>query len=198
MTEAGAPSAFVYDVEATFIKHTEGGTVRIYDGDGVIPGDRLSLEAKVSRPAWVYVLNEDERGEHYLLFPQPRFDLQNPVTPGTSHLLPGAIEGRENAWTVTSRGGREHLLVVVSPEPVAELEAELTQLPTAEPGRPVTYATVGPKSMETLRGVGGIEEVPNSTAPAAKTRLFSRFKALAGRESNVEGVWVRQISFENP
>ncbi|HET9234076.1 MAG TPA: serine/threonine-protein kinase [Candidatus Eisenbacteria bacterium] len=198
VTDAAAPGWAIYDIEATFLKHTEGGGVRIYDGDRVIPGDRLSLETKVSRPAWVYVLNEDERGEHYLLFPQPRFDLKNPVTPGTVHVLPGAIEGRENAWTVTSRGGREHLLVVVSPEPVEELEAELNRIPTAEPGRPVTYASVGPKSMETLRGVGGIEEIPNKTAAAAESRIFTRFKSLAGRESNVHGVWVRQVSFENP
>ena len=198
VAETVVSGSLLYDVEATFVKHTEGGSIRIFSGDAVIPGDRLSLETKVSRPAWVYVLNEDERGERYLLFPQPRFDLQNPVSPGASHVLPGSIAGRENAWTVTSRGGREHLLVVVSPEPVDELEAELAQIPTADPGRPITYAPVGQKSMETLRGVGGIEAIPNDVTPVPESRIFSRFKSLAGRESNVQGVWVRQVSFENP
>jgi uncharacterized protein DUF4384 len=135
-----------------------------------------------------------------LLFPQPRFDQQNPVPAGVPHTLPGTIGGRENAWTVTSRGGREYLLVVVSPKPVAELESELGQIPMASPDRPVVYARVGAKALETLRGVGGVEPLPQSKAepnPAA-SRIFDHFRSLAGQESGVEGIWIRQIELENP
>jgi len=192
-----------YDIQATFVKHTQhGAAVRLTDGNRVQPGDKLSLETRVSRPAWVYVLNEDEHGEHYLLFPQPRFDQQNPIPATGTHALPGTIGGRENAWTVTSRGGREYLLVVVSPKPVPELESALGQVPKATPGRTIEYARVGSQALETLRGVGGVEALPRDesrpTTHAAASHIFDHFRALAGQESGVRGIWIRQIQLENP
>ncbi|MEO6462627.1 MAG: serine/threonine-protein kinase, partial [Candidatus Eisenbacteria bacterium] len=122
-----APTA-LYAVDASFLRFATNGPTRLASGDRVRPGDRLGLEFRATRPAWVYVLDEDERGERYLLFPQPLFDTPNPLVADSTYRLPGPIGGRENAWTVTSRGGREYLMIVASPEPVPELEAELGRL----------------------------------------------------------------------
>lgn len=186
-----------YDVEATLVKRGTGGWVRLADGDRVTPGDQLSLEFRATRRTWVYVLNEDERGESYLLFPQPRFDVANPISPDAASVLPGTIGGAENAWTVTSRGGREHFLIVASPEPVAELEAELGRIPPAAPDRPIEYAPVSAPTMERLRGVGGVATVRSDDRPR-RAGTFDRFEALAGREQGVQGVWVRRVTLENP
>jgi len=192
-------AAGAYDVEATFVRHAGEGASRLAGGDRVRPGDRLTLELRATRSVWVYVLNEDERGEQYLLFPQPRFDLRNPLAADSAVALPGTIGGRPNAWTVTSAGGREHFLVVASPEPVAELEADLARLPAARPGAPITYAPVGRASAERLRGVGGVAELPApAAASGARTSTFSRFRSLATAERGVTGVWVRQVTLENP
>jgi hypothetical protein len=165
----------------------------------VRPGDRLSLEVRATRPAWIYVLDEDEHGERYLLFPQPRFDVRNPVPADSMLVLPGTVGGKENAWTVTSPGGREYLLVVVSPKPLPEIEADLGRLPPPQPGRPIEYAKVGEEAVERLRGVGGVSELPSTEAPpVVRSPAFDRFRALAGRESDIQGVWVRQIVLENP
>ncbi len=197
-TAVGTP-AVTYAVEASLVRREEGGTTRLLPGDRVRPGDRLSLEFRSTRPAWVYVLNEDERGERYLLFPQPLFDLRNPVAADSTVVLPGTIGGRENAWSVTSAGGREHFLIVASLEPVADLEAELDRLPSPEPGRPVRYAAVEDATVERLRGVGGVVAVPErAAAPVPRAPAFDRFRALAGRENDVRGVWVRQVVLENP
>jgi eukaryotic-like serine/threonine-protein kinase len=194
-----ALAAPTYNVDASFLRRGTEGSTHLVTGDRVRPGDRLSLELRTTRPAWVYVLNEDERGERYLLFPQPRFDTKNPLAADQSFVLPGPVGGRENAWTVTSAGGREYFLVVASPEPVGELEAELSRLPAPTPGKPITYAKVGDGTIELLRGVGGVSEVPAGTAaPAPRSRAFDRFRALAARETGVRGVWVRQIVLENP
>lgn len=193
------PALATYAVEASFLKRDDGATTRLAQGDHVAPGDQLSLELRTSRAAWAYVLNEDEHGERYLLFPQPAFDLRNPLPPDATLLLPGKIQGKENAWRVTSRGGREHFLVVVSPEPVAELEADLGKIPAPELGRPVEYASVSSSSVERLRGAGGLAELPATTAPApAHWNAFDRFRSLAGREDGVQGLWVRHIVLENP
>lgn len=200
-TTADAPappaSAAVYQVQAGLIGRTDGAYRRLGPGDRVAPGDFLSLEFAASRPVWVYVLNEDERGETFLLFPQPLFDLANPIAADSTVVLPGPIGGRENAWQVTSRGGREHFLVVASRAPIAEIERELTRLPVARPGHPIRYARLTAPVLERLRGVGGVVEVPAEAAPR-RAGAFDRFQALAGREAVKDSVWVRAITLENP
>jgi hypothetical protein len=196
------PAAAPYAVEASFLRRGRDEAARLVSGDRVRPGDRLSLEVRTSRPAWVYVLNEDEAGERFLLFPQSRLATKNPLAGDSTFVLPGVLAGAgdgEQAWTVTSAGGREHFLVVVSPEPVPEIEADLGRLPEAKPGRPIEYARVGEATVERLRGVGGMAELPREAAkPAPRSRAFDRFRALAGRETDVRGVWVRQVVLENP
>jgi hypothetical protein len=196
---APVPAPASYAVEASFLRREPGGTTRLAAGDRVKPGDRLSLEVRVTRPAWVYVLNEDDRGERYLLYPQPRFDSHNPLPAESTFVLPGTVEGKESAWSVTSAGGREHFLVVASLEPVPEIEAELASIPAAAPGRPIEYARVGPVAVQRLRGVGGVVDAPPvAQPPAERSPAFERFRALAGRETEVRGVWVRQFVLENP
>lgn len=192
-----APEA--YEVSGQFVRRSTQAREALSDGMRVRPGDRLTFELEVSRTAWAYVLNEDERGERWLLFPQPRFDTRNPLPAGSTVTLPGTVAGAENAWIVTSRGVREHFLVVVSPEPVAELEAELGRLPAPSSQRPVSYARVGEVAIERLRGVGGVAAltVNERRAPAA-AGAFDRFRSLAGRETGVRGVWVRQFTLANP
>jgi len=195
-----APSApaGAYDVSADFIRRGRGGDTPLAAGDRVAPGDRLSLRFSASRPLWVYVLDADDRGECYLLFPQPLFEQDNPLPANGAVMLPGTSHGQESAWTVTSRGGREHFLVVAAPEPVAELEAELASLPAPVPGHAIDYAKVDPGTMERLRGVGGVSPVPATTGRKGPAAIFERIQALAGREQGVHGTWARQIVLENP
>ena len=194
---AAPAEAGVYAVEATLLRHEGEALARLASGDRVAPGDRISLEFRASRPLHVYVLNEDERGETYLLFPQPLFDTGNPLRPDSTVRLPGTVGGRPIAWTVTSAGGREHFLVVASPEPVAEFESRLAALPAPAPGRPITYPPVPGEAIERLRGVGGVDDV-SAARPAPAAGLFEAFRELAARESGVRGVWVRQITLQNP
>jgi len=74
-----APGAATYDVAATFHKLGDTGRTVLASGDRIAPGDRLALDFRATRPTWVYVLDADDRGECYLLFPQPLFDRANPV-----------------------------------------------------------------------------------------------------------------------
>ena len=200
IAERNGATNVAYAVDAVFLRHDDSGARRLGAGDRLTLGDQVSLELRATRPVHAYVLNEDDRGERYLLFPQPMFDLGNPIPADTVVVLPGTIGGRENAWSVTSRGGRERFLVVVSPEPVEELEAELSRLPAPKRGRPIEYASVTTEAVERLRGVGGIDEVRSSveSANAAGGDLFAHFRALSGAENEVRGVWVRHVVFENP
>ncbi len=193
---AVAPVA--YDVSATLMRGDAGSTTALVDGDAVKPGDRLLLEFRASQPAYVYVLNADDKGESYLLFPQPLFDQKNPIAAGATVRMPGTRAGKESGWVVTSRGGHEHFLVVASPQPVPELEAELATLPAVSPDRPISYARVGAAPLDKLRGVGGVADLPVSAGSASRgTEVFGKFRALAGQEQGVRGVWVRQVTLRN-
>jgi hypothetical protein len=84
-------------------------------GERLNPGDKLYLRLKTSVAAHVYIVNEDDRGESYLLFPLPNQSLQNPLPGGRDNRLPGVRDGREMYWQVTSAGGREHFLISSAP-----------------------------------------------------------------------------------
>ena len=183
-------AAGAYDVDAVLMRRGSGPAEPLSTGAEVAPGDRLSLRWRGSRPLWVYVVNADDRGESFLLFPQPGYATQNPLPGGADVELPGAIDGRDFAWTVTSAGGRETFLVVASPEPVPELEEGAAGLAAPSPAGAVRR----------LRGVGGLEPVGagSSAAAGGGDAALARFRALAGRESGVTGVWVREIVLRNP
>jgi hypothetical protein len=187
-----------YRVQAGLYRVQDERRVRLRSNDRVSPGDRLSLDIEVSQPAHVYVVNEDDAGDAYLLFPLPGQTLENPIPPGHQHHLPGIVNGREMYWQVTSAGGREHLLVFVSPDEVPVFSQLATRLARPTPGKPVTEARV-PRSAgaAVLRGIGGLAAAP---PPATGLdRLSARFTVpLPDSEETTSGLWVRQITFENP
>ena len=73
-----------------------------------------------------HVINEDERGRAYALFPLPNLDLQNPLAAGRTPVIPGTLGGSSRSWVVDTAGGREHLLLLASPDRLVEVEAGLS------------------------------------------------------------------------
>ena len=143
------------------------------------------------------MVNEDERGEAYLLFPHPDLVPVNPLSPNVTHVLPGRLRDEETSWEVTSTGEREHFLVVASPERLMEFETEVSVLPRPEEVHAAPYPPLPESAMERLRSVGGFRtELPRERAPSC--RLSSLVAKLAVRPETVQGIWVRQIEFENP
>ena len=76
--------------------------------NALAPDESLSLQVELSAPAYVYVINEDESGESYLLFPLPGLALSNPLPAGQRHRLPGMWNGESISWQVTTAGQQEH------------------------------------------------------------------------------------------
>ena len=83
-----------YQIGAKFhvMKASKGTTLKA--GDRVAPGDRLFVTVESSKPVHVYVINEDEHGESYLLFPLPGQNLANPLPGGLTNRLPGVDRRR--------------------------------------------------------------------------------------------------------
>lgn len=140
-------------VDAALLRRRGDHIDRLGAGAAVRPGDRLRLEIAIDEPLHLYVLNEDEQGELYLLFPISGLDQGNPVEPGAARVLPGSRLGADQDWQVTSAGGTERFLVIASRGPNPELEARLGAIEPAAAGR---FVALGPLAGEGMRGVGGL------------------------------------------
>ena len=138
-SEAGAPTAppGSYSVDAAVYREVDGVDQKLEPGASLSIGDRLSLHLRTSVPAYVYVVNEDEMGDSFLLFPIKGRTNPNPLPGGTPHRLPGSGANERVSWTVTSAGIREHFLIFVSPDPSPTFDRLFGSLPAPAPEAPL-------------------------------------------------------------
>ncbi len=186
-----------FSAEVALFRKGQVTEERLGPGSRIRPGDQLFLEIQGREPMYVYVMNEDQNGHAYLLFPVG-LDMGNPLPPGSRHRLPGRQDGVDMNWRVSSPGGREEILVVASRKPLPDLERDLAKLPRAEKGREIAYPLLGPESRNTLRGVGGLapDRTPEEKEAAQRVPDVARgFSAGAG---NRNGIWVWRIQLQNP
>jgi hypothetical protein len=185
-----------YRIDAAFYREQNGLVERLKPGTKVAPNEALSLQVELSAPAYVYVVNEDETGESYLLFPLPGLLLTNPLPPGQRHRLPGMWNGDAISWQITSTGKKEHFLIVASPQRSREFEEMFATLPQPSFGKSPARKLSG-EQIGVLRSVGGLTTSP--TRKDQQLRLLPQFSTpLAAVEERVRGVWIRQAVFDNP
>jgi hypothetical protein len=181
------------------------------EGDPVKPGDELFLEIEAERPLNLYVINEDEKGSRYLLFPRPAWKLHNPIPGGTSSRVPGKLPGEADPrnWAVTSQGGTEWICAVASETPIPELE-ELARSWVAE--EPPEVA--GEPLKAVLRGIGGITKArapAGGEAPALSriekelaaqravlAEIVRELRARGEEGDGKSGPWVKVFTLKNP
>jgi hypothetical protein len=166
-------------------------------GDTLSEGDAISLQVQTTIPMYFYVVNEDERGDSFLLFPLPGQTLQNPLPPGQRHRLPPSPNGELMSWQVTSKGKKEHFLLVASPERSEKFDELFATLPAPVLGRPLESARLSTEALLVLRSIGGLTVSPAKVD--RQLRLMPEFNTplLAGEEPG-QGVWIRHAMFANP
>ncbi len=164
----------------------EGEREGLSSGGAIAPGDHLWLAYEATEPLHVYVLDEDDHGETYALFPVAGTDLANPLRAHRALRLPGSREGREFDWVVTSAGGREQVLVVASRVPLPVLDRLVAAVPAADSAQPVRYAAVGEGAIAALRGIGGMAPAPPE---AHEGRLGALARELAARPDSSVRAW---------
>jgi hypothetical protein len=196
-----APATADYRIDAAFYRERDSSEERLDPDARVTQGDNLFLKVQLSEPAYVYVVNEDEQDESYLLFPIPGQSLSNPLPPGQTHRLPGKDQRqRELAWQVSSRGGREHFLLVVRRERSPEFEKIISTLPPPVLDRDPEPQRLSPDAVNTLRSVGGL--AVSSVAPAGTSLLLHQQPEYSTKfvpgEQTARDTWIRQATFENP
>jgi len=194
-TSTGSEAAVgpAYQIDTALYRVRGKSETRLRSGERVAPGDELFIKLRVSVPAFVYVVNEDDHGESFLEFPLPGQSVTNPVPAGKTNRIPGDVN-----WQVSSAGGREHFIIFASPERQPVFEEMFAALPHPEVGRTVQPMPLPDEAVSRLRGVGGLTAKPpqGNTARLAPLLLFST--PLGENEETVRGLWVRQLTLENP
>jgi len=186
-----------FNVDASIFRESrdgDGGDVRLAAGGRVRPGDRLFVEIEGSENMHVYIINQDENGEEYLLFPLAGFETVNPLPAGIKHRLPGTLSGREQSWKVTSAGGTERFLLVASAEPVPLLENQIKSLTHAKPGVPVRME-IG--AAIRFRGVGGVD-LANRAGEGPQHELDDIAQIISQAGSQAPGIHVEIFELSNP
>jgi tRNA A-37 threonylcarbamoyl transferase component Bud32 len=195
---ASAQAAPSYTIDTALYRELRGQEVRLRPGARVEPGAKLFAEVRASIPTYVYIVNEDEHGDVYLLFPLPGQSVKNPLPAGTANRLPGAQDNKEIRWQVDKAGGREHFLIFASPERVSVFEQMFAKLPHPEAGRPIQGAPLSRASVGMLRSVGGLAPAVDS-APSSSGPLTAQFSTpLGDTEETARGMWIRQLTLDNP
>lgn len=190
-TVTGFPVAGEYQIDAAFFRARPTGNERLTPGDRVIPGDELFLKFQASVPVYLYVVNEDEEGASFLLFPLPGQRPTNPIEP-SQVTLPATAR-----WVVDKVGGQEHFLVFASPDRLESFEQVFASLPSPKENTPVQTARLEPGTIDRLRSVGGLTpEPPKPGVGKGLARLFTT--PLTNAPETAHGLWVRQITLDNP
>ena len=191
-----APPVASYRIKAVLNRDRDGLEVPLVQGTRLALSERVSMDVDISAPAYFYVINEDERGNSYLLFPLPGREPANPL-PAGRHRLPGMLDDEKLYWQVTTAGGREHFVVIASPSRSAMFERMFATLPSPVLNRPVSYPKLSTDALGALRSVGGLAVAPAESREQLRTTPEFAIP-LTGTEETVQGVWIRQATFENP
>jgi hypothetical protein len=127
-------------------------------------GDLVELFVTVNQPAYVYVVQFEPDGSASVLFP-PRGD--HLVQPGSEQKVP---EGADNVFQLDTTTGRDHVYVLMSREPIGNLDAALGTQITEIREAAIAPPTLAPEPPPTPTppAVTPPEPPPAVTPPAPK------------------------------
>ena len=179
--------------QARMLKASGGVEYPLLDGDRIGVGDALSLDIELARSAHVYVLNEDATGAVYQLFPLAMSEQANPLPARQRVRLPGRIGGKVQDWQVTSPGARERFYVLVSPQPIEEMQQNRTGFAHAEIGRPLDRSALLAAAPVT-RGVGGLS-ARNDVAANARYDVGAWLDSLRAQRPQLG---LQRFELDNP
>jgi hypothetical protein len=166
------------------------GREPLADGAVIRAGDGLLLQVETgAEPVTCYVLDEDQAGNDYVLFPARGYHARNPLQPAGTHSLPDGdpdvIKGRLT-WQVDSENGHEDVVVITSLDRIPWFERSLRGIPRA--GEPVAA-----RAPAGTRGIG-------STAPPPPTgrlgAILERLRSSQEFQTGRAGIW--RIGLEAP
>lgn len=173
-----------YVIDAAFFRAGGSGVdERLSQESTVAVDDRLHARITTSKAAYVYIVNEDDKGRSFLLFPLREGKTSNLLPAGRTLRIPEDFD-----WLVDSPGGQEHFIVFASQEPVSALEDAFSRL--ASPRAPLP-----PELPKRLRSAGVVVPTQPAVTPTYSGHFSELFTLpLLDRQETAKGLWVRQLT----
>ncbi len=189
---SGAAAIRAIDASVVLFRHSAAGDRRLAPGARVHPGDSLYMTVRGVRPMHLYVLDQDDHGGLFVLFPVKGLDVRNPIAAQTPLRIPGTRRGSTVDWQVSDAGGEETIVVVASPVPLLELEHAIAALPGGDAAASASDHGDG------TRGIGSMVVEPPSAPGAAATRITHLLASLADARDSAASARLWRITLENP
>ena len=186
------PAAVVpsYTVQARLFRTRNGVEVPLTAETSLARDDKLSMQIEASTAVYVYLLNADDTQKSFRLFPLPHHQPDNPLSAAKMHRLPG--EPGEY-WTVTTEGGREHFVILVTPTRIDAIEALVKTIPAVTEGRAAAMLTT--RDIGVLRSVGGlVRTTPTTKASEPALLWYDDAGELSGVTEKASGAWMRRLT----
>lgn len=174
-------------VEAALYREDAQSEDRLADGSRVRPHEGLFLEILFDRPMFVWVVNEDEHGNAFMLYPIGATP-NEPLAQGKTHRLPGLLNGQHINWITSAERGRETILVVASANRLPELERQIAGL-----ARPAD-AAASTNDAQVHRGIG---QVAPRTPGTNGRGVIARIQREYGERQGPGGVWLWKVQLVN-
>jgi tRNA A-37 threonylcarbamoyl transferase component Bud32/sulfur transfer complex TusBCD TusB component (DsrH family) len=173
-----------YQLDTRLLRLAENNVVvALEDGAVVTVGDNLVLELTATVPLYVYIFNEDTRGNAWGLYPLDMAGEAGPLSAGATHRLPG----KDLAWTVDTAGIIERIHILASPGFDEQVAGQFAALPPAR----LADAGFG------TRGIGSISRRDEAQAVSARP-MIQLSQELAEEGEMLSGVSYRVIELQNP
>ena len=128
-TEAGMENPTVISLRTT-IELTRGGeTTTVLPTHEFQSGDKVRFIYTANIDGYVYWLAEGSTGSYQMLFPSEQAGMDNHITMNQEYTIPT----NDGHWAFDENPGAENILVILSAQPIAELEeaAGITQVTEA-------------------------------------------------------------------
>ena len=105
------------EVEFSFIAVREGKSFSVKSGDTLKTGDRIHITVKPNQRCYVYMINQDAKGDVYSLFPNPS-QRYMALEAGVEYRIPS----KGMSFELNENTGKEHIYITASQTPMNDIE----------------------------------------------------------------------------
>ncbi len=123
---AGQKGTLLLGLRYSILLKTPAGMTEVRPDRAFKSGDQIRVSVMGNQRGYLYIIGSGTSGTWTPLFPHPKSDQQsNEIVAGRRYQVPG---GEDEYFTFTGEAGEEHLFLLLSKTPVADLDEVINGL----------------------------------------------------------------------
>jgi hypothetical protein len=117
----------------SLLKNTPKGDVEVPVDSVFASGDRIRLRVTANQKGYLYLIARGSSGDWAPLFPHPESSVRsNEIVAGRKYEVPG---GAGEYFTFDSKAGEERLMILMTPQPVADIDEMILKMANPSGGQ---------------------------------------------------------------